>query len=228
MLHSLNMMPSFTCPLPVQRGGGRRSGSLADAPQDCSTSEAFLPRTVLTDNISRCVQHILQHFPTTMAFLTASTITFSWMASTTPQADSWCLGHVEPDDVVIADIGGPDLSPRSRVCAQEWHCKDIHSHNHSHTPMHIIFKKNFFFFFLTSVACRPMTSFVLGFFLKISLPCFLLFFIFSLVVIHRSSSLVRFWVCVGGVGRGVPGWLPIRTCEMRHGVESIHNHTQLQ
>ena len=39
-----------------------------------------------------------------MPFLTACTITFSWMASTAPQADSWWLGHVEPDDVVIADI----------------------------------------------------------------------------------------------------------------------------
>ena len=36
-----NTTPSFTGPLPVQCGGGRRSGSLADSPQDCSTSEAF-------------------------------------------------------------------------------------------------------------------------------------------------------------------------------------------
>ena len=28
------------------------------------------------------------------------------------------------------------LSPRSRICAQEWHCKDIHSHSQSHTPVH--------------------------------------------------------------------------------------------
>ena len=28
------------------------------------------------------------------------------------------------------------LSPRSRICAQQWHCKDIHSHIHSHTPVH--------------------------------------------------------------------------------------------
>ena len=89
ILNSLNMIPSFTCPLPVQCGGGRRPGSLADAPHDCSTTEAFSPRTVLTENICRCVQHILQHFPTTMPFLTALTITFSWMASTAPQADSW-------------------------------------------------------------------------------------------------------------------------------------------
>ena len=44
-----------------------------------------------------------------MPFLTVSTITFSSMASTAPQADSWVLGHVEPDDVVIADIAGQAL-----------------------------------------------------------------------------------------------------------------------
>ena len=60
--------------------------SFADAPQDCSASEAFSPRTVLTENICRCVQHILQHFPTTMPFLTTST---SCLASAAPQADSW-------------------------------------------------------------------------------------------------------------------------------------------
>ena len=69
--------------------GGRRPGSLADATQDCSTSEDFSPRTVLTKNICRCVHHMLQHFPTTMPFLTVSAITYSWMASTAPQADSW-------------------------------------------------------------------------------------------------------------------------------------------
>ena len=31
------------------------------------------------------------------------------LASAAPQADSWWLGHVEPDDVVIADIGGQAL-----------------------------------------------------------------------------------------------------------------------
>ena len=104
-----NMMPSFTGPLPVQRRGGRRSGSLALACQDCSTSDAFLPRTVLTENICRCVQQILQHFTTKMPFLTTSTITFSCLDSVAPQADSWWLGHVVPDDVVIADIGGQAL-----------------------------------------------------------------------------------------------------------------------
>ena len=33
----------------------------------------------------------------------------SCLASAAPQADSWWLGHVEPDDVVIADIGGQAL-----------------------------------------------------------------------------------------------------------------------
>ena len=102
-------MPLFTAALTVQCSGGRRPGSLADVPQDCSTSEDCSPRTVLTKYICRCVQHILQHFQTTMPFLTACTITFSWMASTAPQADSWWLGHVEPDDVVIADIAGQAL-----------------------------------------------------------------------------------------------------------------------
>ena len=31
------------------------------------------------------------------------------MASAAPQADSWWLEHVEPDDVVIADIDGQAL-----------------------------------------------------------------------------------------------------------------------
>ena len=104
------MMPSFASPLPVQRGGGRRSGSLALASQDCSTSEAFSPRTVLSENICRCVQQILQQFTTKMPFLTTSTITYSCLATVAPQADSWWLGHVVPDDVVIADIGGQALN----------------------------------------------------------------------------------------------------------------------
>ena len=89
MLNSPNMMLSFTGPLPVQYGDGRRPGRLAPSPQDCSTTEAFSPRTVLTENICRCLQHIFPHFPTTMAFLIASTITFSCLASPAPQADSW-------------------------------------------------------------------------------------------------------------------------------------------
>ena len=60
-------------------------------------------------NICRCVQHILQHFPTTIPFLATFTIPLSCLASAAPQADSWWLGHVEPDDVVIADIAGQAL-----------------------------------------------------------------------------------------------------------------------
>ena len=88
-LNSPNIMPSFTGPLPVQCGRGRRSGSLADAPQHCSTSEAFSPRTVLTENIDRCVPQIFQHRPSTMPFLTTSTITLSCLASSAHKADSW-------------------------------------------------------------------------------------------------------------------------------------------
>ena len=40
-----------------------------------------------------------------MPFLTTSTKSFSCQASAAPQADFWWLGHVEPDDVMIADIG---------------------------------------------------------------------------------------------------------------------------
>ena len=56
-------------------------------------AEDFSPRTVLTKNICRCVHHMLQHFSTTMPFLTVSPITYSWMASTPPQADSWWHAH---------------------------------------------------------------------------------------------------------------------------------------
>ena len=44
-----------------------------------------------------------------MPFLTTSKINFSCLASLAPQADSWWLGHVEPNDVVIADIAGQAL-----------------------------------------------------------------------------------------------------------------------
>ena len=88
IVNSLNVTPSFSCPHPVQSGCGRRPGSLADVPQDCSTSEAFSPRTVLTENICRCVQHKLQHLPTTIPLLTTSTITFSCLASAAHQGDT--------------------------------------------------------------------------------------------------------------------------------------------
>ena len=89
ILNLLNMILSFTCALPVQCGAGRRPGSLADAPQDCSTTEAFSPRTVLTENICRCVQQRNLKNPAITAFLTTSTITLSCLASAAPQADSW-------------------------------------------------------------------------------------------------------------------------------------------
>ena len=41
----LTKQTSFIGRLPVQCTGGRRPGSLADAPQDGSTSEAFSPKT---------------------------------------------------------------------------------------------------------------------------------------------------------------------------------------
>ena len=44
-----------------------------------------------------------------MHFLTISTISLSCLASAAPQADSWWLVHLEPDDVVIADVGGQVL-----------------------------------------------------------------------------------------------------------------------
>ena len=109
ILNSPNMMPSFSCPLPVQCVDGRRPGSLAAAPRGFSTSEALSSRTVLTENIGRCVQQIIEHRPAIMPFLTTSTITLSCQDTAAPQADSWWLGHVEPDDVVIADIAGQAL-----------------------------------------------------------------------------------------------------------------------
>ena len=168
-LYSPNMMPSFTGPLPVQCAGGRRPGSLAEAFQDCSTSDAFSPRTVLIENVCRCVQHILRHFLTTMPFLTTSTITFSYLASAAPQADSWWLGHVEPDDVVIADIARQAL--------------DIFLHGPESAHKNGFLKT----FILTSIPIHPCTF---------------------LHTVQADSPYVH-------------------RHEMRHGVESIHNHTQL-
>ena len=131
------MMPFFTGPLPVQCGGERRLGSLADATQDCSTSEDFSPTTVLTKNICRCGHHILQHLrqqcPSSVRnnlFLDGLDSSPGWILVTRTRAAWWCRyrGHCRS--------GPRHLSPRSRVCAQEWHCKDIHSHIYSHTPMH--------------------------------------------------------------------------------------------
>ena len=57
-INSPNMTPAISCPLPVKCGSRRRPESLADALQDWSTSEVFSARTVLTENICRCVQQI--------------------------------------------------------------------------------------------------------------------------------------------------------------------------
>ena len=48
------------------------------------------------------------------------------------------LGHVEPDDVVIADIAGQtlDIFLHGPESAQEWHSEDIHSHIHSNPATH--------------------------------------------------------------------------------------------
>ena len=129
-LNSPNMTPSFSNPLPVQCCGGLRPGSLVDAPQHCSTSEAFSPRTVLTENICRCVQEIIEHRPAIMPFLTTSTITHSCLASARTRGAWWCRygGHYRS--------GPRHLSPWSRVCAREWHSKDIDSHIHSYPAIH--------------------------------------------------------------------------------------------
>ena len=44
-----------------------------------------------------------------MPFQTTSAITLSCLASAAPQADSWRLRDVEPDDVVVVDIAGQAL-----------------------------------------------------------------------------------------------------------------------
>ena len=66
------------------------------------------------------------------------------------------------------------------------------------------FPSSFFVFvFVLNLSCMQTYDFTCFIF---SLSSF-----FSLVVIHRSSSLVRLWVCVCVWGGGVPGSLPIRT-----------------
>ena len=53
-----------------------------------------------------------------------------WLLVTRTRGAWWCRyrGHCRS--------GPRHLSPRSRVCAQQWYYKDIHSHSHSHTPLH--------------------------------------------------------------------------------------------
>ena len=65
-----------------------------------------------------------------------------WLLVTRTRGAWWCRyrGHWRS--------GPRHLTPRSRVCAQEWHRKDIHSHNHSIThSMHTPKKSNNKWFF---------------------------------------------------------------------------------
>ena len=66
----------------------------------------------------------------------------SFLAWATPQADSWWLWYVVPDDVFIADIGGQALHifPHSPETAQMTVIVKsfIHSHVHSHSPIHTL------------------------------------------------------------------------------------------
>ena len=75
-----------------------------------------------------------------MPFLTTSAVTLSCLASAAPQADSWQLGHVETDDVVVADIAGqaldiclhgPESTNKNGIVKT-----NIHSHIRSHPPIH--------------------------------------------------------------------------------------------
>ena len=143
-LNSPNMTPSISCSLPVQCCGRRPPESLADALQDWSTSEVFSLgqywQNIFVDVFNKYnnKKETEKKCVAIMPFLTTSTTTLSCLASAAPHTDSWRLGHVERDGV-IADIGGrPDLDIflHGPECAQEWHCKDIHSHIHSHTPVH--------------------------------------------------------------------------------------------
>ena len=85
----------------------------------CSTHNATFP-----DN--NALSNSLHNNP----FLDGFNSSPGWLLVTRTRGAWWCRyrGHCRS--------GPRHLSPRSRVCAQEWHRKDIHSHIHSHTPMH--------------------------------------------------------------------------------------------
>ena len=85
----------------------------------CSTHNATFP-----DN--NALSNSLHNNP----FLDGFNSSQGWLLVTRTRGAWWCryCGHCRS--------GPRHLSPRSRVCAQEWHRKDIHSHIHSHTPMH--------------------------------------------------------------------------------------------
>ena len=85
----------------------------------CSTqTPAFTDNNALSNNLYN------------MPFLPGFSSSPGWLLVTRTRGAWWCRyrGHWRS--------GPRHLSPRSRVCAQEWHCEDIHSHIHSHSPMH--------------------------------------------------------------------------------------------
>ena len=96
--HGASVFRSSTCPI-WWWATARKLGRCCSGLFHVGGLLAKASPTPLTKTIWRRVQHILQHLSTTMPFVTVSTITYFWMASTAPQADSWWLGHVEPDDV---------------------------------------------------------------------------------------------------------------------------------
>ena len=71
----------------------------------------------------------LSNNPQNNPFLPGYSSSPGWLLVTRTRGAWWCRyrGHWRS--------GPRHLSPRSRVCAQEWHPKDIHSHIHSHPPM---------------------------------------------------------------------------------------------
>ena len=85
----------------------------------CSTHNATFP-----DN--NALSNSLNKNP----FLDGFNSSPGWLLVTQTRGAWWCRyrGHCRS--------GPRHLSPRSRVYAQEWHCKDIHSLIHYHTPMH--------------------------------------------------------------------------------------------
>ena len=82
----------------------------------CSTNTAtFLDKIALSNNLNNNL------------FLPGFSSSPGWLLVTRTRGAWWCRysGHWRS--------GPRHLTPRSRVCAQEWHRKDIHSHILSHT-----------------------------------------------------------------------------------------------
>ena len=127
-LNSPNMTPSFSW---------RRSGSLAPVPQDCSTSAALSPRQywqkTFVDVFNKYSNITRQPYPRYLhntRFLPGFSSSPGWLLVTRTRGAWWSRyrGHCRS--------GPRHFSPRSRVCAQEWHCQDSHWHFHSHPPLH--------------------------------------------------------------------------------------------